>query len=115
MRCRRPCTNAYLEVLGPGFPMDESACESLTKGATSACHKAVSAAAHCWKGVGKSLRKGAKTTCNEQGPEEELCLAGTEANLDGLQSNVDASQTEGHASCDADAVEFRSYCVLGIF
>jgi hypothetical protein len=106
--------DAYVEVLGPGFPMDVAACDRLTKGALAACHKSVSAAVRCWKGVGKALGKGAKTTCNEQGDQEQLCLDGTGAELDNLKSNVEASEADGHASCDANAEGFWFVCVNGV-
>jgi hypothetical protein len=109
-----PVYDAYLELLGLGFPMNASACDKLTKGVVSACHKSVSAATRCWKGVGKGLAKGAKTTCNEQGEEEPLCLGFTGDWLENLQGNVEASEAEGHASCDTGAPVFRGYCEFGI-
>jgi hypothetical protein len=106
---------AYVELLGEGFPMPEPACERVTKGATSTCHRTVSAAARCWKGVERGLRKGARTTCQEQGASEQACFDFTAGELENLQSNVEASAAEGHAACDAGAEAFRSACLLGLF
>lgn len=101
----------YRDLLDEGFPMAGPACEKLTKGALSACRKAVSAAARCWKGVGKGLAKGAKVTCKEQGDEEELCSVFTQEWLGGLQAEVAASEAEGHAACDAAAGGFLIDCL----
>lgn len=100
-------------MLGPGFPMNASACDKLVKNVVSTCHKSVAAAARCWKGIVKGLAKGAKTTCNEQGDEELLCFESTEAQLIALENNVDASQDDGHAECDAQAPQFRGWCQFG--
>lgn len=105
---------AFIEVLGEGLPMSEPACDSFTKGWTSACHKAVAAAARCWRGVGKALGKGAKTTCKEQGPAEELCFDFTAGELDGLAENVELSASEGHAICEQGAGEVRNVCLNGL-
>ena len=72
------------------------------------------AAARSWKGVVKGLGKGARTTCQEQGDEEPLCFEGAGVQIGNLQSNVDASQENGHTACDAEAPAFPGYCQFGI-
>jgi len=104
----------FLETLGEGFPMPEAACERLTKTVVSTCHKAVSAIAKCWQGVGKGLGKGAKTTCSEQGVGEEACSNFTAAEVAGMAAAVESSAADGHAACDLGAELFQSYCLNGI-
>ena len=102
--------NAFFEMLNQGFPMPIPACERLTQAALSACHKAVSASARCWKSVGKALAKGAKLTCNEQGEEEEACLIGTGLELQELATMVEGSEADGHAACEADVMALQIAC-----
>ena len=104
----------FLETLGEGFPMPEAACERLTKTVVSTCHKAVSAIARCWQGVGKGLAKGAKTTCPEQGIAEQACFEFTADELAGMEGAVESSEADGHALCDAGAPLFSNYCLNGI-
>jgi hypothetical protein len=106
--------DAYAEVLGEGFPMSESACDSLTKGWVAACHKAVASAASCWRGVAKALAKGAKTTCQDQGPDEEACFASTAGDLADLEENVEMSESEGHTTCEEAAPLVRNVCLNGL-
>jgi hypothetical protein len=104
----------FLDTLGQGFPMPEAACERLTKTAVATCHKTVSAAARCWKGVAKGLGKGGKTTCPEQGVAEQACFDAVAGELAGLESGVAESEAGGHALCDAGALLFQNYCLNGI-
>lgn len=106
--------DAFIEVLGEGLPLSESACDSFTKGWTSACHKAVAAAARCWGGVGKAVAKGAKTVCKEQGAGEELCFAVTADELADLKENVELSESQGHVICEEAGPEVRNTCLLGL-
>ena len=104
----------YLDLLGEGFPMDAAPCERLTKTVVSSCHKSVTASTRCWGGLLKSLRKAAKTTCAEQGDEEEACLVGTGNNLAGGEAAVESSSEDGHGLCDAGGEEFLFACLNGL-
>lgn len=106
--------DAYIDLLGPGFPMSFSACDKLVKNVVSTCHKSVAAAARCWGGLAKGLAKGAKTTCPEQGGDEGPCFEGTGAQILNLRSNVEASESDGHAECDAGAPQLRGWCQFGL-
>jgi len=55
-----------------------------------------------------------KTTCKEQGPEEEACTAFTEGYLESFAGEIAFSEEEGRAACEVGAGIFFDYCVNGV-
>jgi hypothetical protein len=101
------------DELGPLFPLGDAECAKFTKGAVSACKKAVADTASCIGRQLKSFSKSAKLACTSQGGGQDACEASFEAELAGAEASIAEDVDGANAICEdefADAI--ASLCLL---
>jgi hypothetical protein len=91
----------YMSLLGPAFPLDEASCAKLASSATAACHKAVADCGGCLGRVVGGLFKGMKTVCGTT-EDPGACADGAKEQKQGYDLEIEASEQQGHAVCDAE-------------
>ena len=90
------------DQLGPLFPLGEAECDKFTKGAVSACQKAVADTASCIGRQLKSFAKSAKIACTSQGNGQDACEESFEAELAGAAESIAEDVTGASAICEED-------------
>jgi len=99
--------------LGPLFPLGEAECAKLTKGAVSACKKAVADTASCIGRQLKSFSKSAKIACTSQGDGQAACEESFEAELAGAAASIAEDVAGAEALCEEEfAATIESICLL---
>ena len=88
--------------LGPLFPLGEAECAKFTKGAVSACRKAVADTASCIGRQLKSFSKSAKIACTSQGDGQAACEESFEAELAGAAASIAEDVAGANALCEDD-------------
>lgn len=95
------------------FPLGEAECAKLTKGAISACQRAVSDTAACLDRQIKSFGKSAKIACGAQGDGEDACNESFEAELAGATESFAEDAANADAICEDEFAEaFSSVCLV---
>ena len=98
--------------LGGLFPLGEAECAKLTKGAVSACRKAVSDTASCLGRQLKSFAKSAKLACTSQGGGQDACEESFEMELAGAEEAFAEDRAGATAACEDDfAVAIEAICL----
>ena len=102
--------DAYNDVIGGLFPLDEPECDKIAKDVLATCHKAVATEVACWNHVIKGIGKGAKVGCKAQGPDEAECLMVLGAELGGAELSLQQAALDGHEACEVGADTFYFFC-----
>jgi hypothetical protein len=103
--------DAYADVIGGLFPLDEAECERIATGALATCHKGVSAEVACWNKVIKGIGKGVKVGCKAQGPDEAECNLVLGAELGGAELSLQQAEDDGHEACEVGGETFYFFCL----
>ena len=92
------------------FPLPEAECAKITKGAVSACRKAVSDTRSCLDRQLKSFAKSAKIACSVQG-DQEACDQGFEEEVAAAAASFAEDAALADAGClDEFAEQIASVC-----
>jgi hypothetical protein len=95
------------------FPLPEAECAKLTKGAVSACRKAVSDTLACLDRQLKSFAKSAKIACSVQGDMQEACDQNFEEEVAGAAASFAEDAALADAGClDEFAEQISSVCLV---